>query len=105
MGTRERTSLKQLAEAGIGQKIHFRDLKLAGGDTTDRLKLRGYVDWDFQPRHPDRPQSFWITEAGLAAWKAVEHLPTMGPRRKAEKKTNPDDAPQRKGKGYVRPYL
>jgi hypothetical protein len=87
MGARERTALKKLAETGIGQKIHFRDFSLGGGDTTDRLKLRGYVDWDFQPRHPDRPQSFWITDAGLEAWQEVAHLPTMAPRKKTEKKS------------------
>jgi hypothetical protein len=104
MSVRERTVLKQLAEAGVGTKLNTREIK-GGSDAFERLKLRGYADLNLQPRHPDRHHEYWATQEGVTAWLEVKHLPTMGPRRKSEKKPKRDDAPQRRGKGYVRPYL
>lgn len=101
LGARERTVLKQLASAGVAGKVHSNNVKGAGADTIERLKLRGYVDWDFRKKFPDRHENYWITAAGFAAWQGVEHLPTMGPPKKTEKKEKRKPA----GKPKVRPFL
>lgn len=71
LGKRERKALAHFAQHGAGVPIHHSKIKNCGPDTQDRLEARGFLEVRNQEKHPDRIDSYILTESGLNAWRAL----------------------------------
>lgn len=69
LGKRERRTLSQLVQYGIGVPIPPMKVKDCGPDTEERLKARGYLETRTHKQFPDRIDSYILTEAGRNAWQ------------------------------------
>jgi hypothetical protein len=64
--------LRQFAEHGVNKRVQWRDIKYLGPSTEERLTLRGFIGTENSQKFPDRIETYWLTDAGLQAWKKFE---------------------------------
>jgi len=69
-GKLERGALLQMTKYEVGEFIAFHKIKRCGGDTSDRLAARGFIE--VRMREPDILEGFILTPVGLEAAKALE---------------------------------
>ena len=63
----EVSSLMQLKEYGVGNPVPWQKIKGCGAVTEERLKARGFIEFQMQTKFPDRVQAYILTEAGHEA--------------------------------------
>ena len=71
LSKRERDSLRQLLPHGVGQAVHRHKVKGSGCQAAERLEARGFIEFRYQSKFPDRIDSFVLTETGAAAARSL----------------------------------